>query len=74
MRLGEPALKTWKETGLLDAGIIVGGLALATALVCVTHEAGWPHPRVLWYLDRIGAVSIYGMSIGFKPLTRKQSE
>jgi hypothetical protein len=72
--LGEPALKTGKESGLLDAGIIVGGLALATALVCVRHEAGPHSPHVLWYLDRIGAVSIYGMSIRFKPMTRKQSE
>jgi hypothetical protein len=74
MRLGEPALKTGKAIVLLDTGIIFGGLALATALVCVTHEAGPHSPRVLCYLDLVGAVSSYGMSIGFKSLTRNQPE
>jgi hypothetical protein len=65
MRLSEPTVSAWRTTELLDAGIFLAGLALATAFVCLTPSAGPPYPHLLWHLDRIGAILIYGMSIGF---------
>ncbi len=61
----EPTMSAWRKIELRDAGIFLGGIALAMAIVCLTPEAGPPYPHLLWYLDRIGGVFIYGMSIGF---------
>jgi hypothetical protein len=65
-------MNTWSETKPLDAGIILGGFALALALVCLTTEAGPPYPHELWFLDRVGGVLIYGMSIGFLGILASQ--
>src|SRR4051794_29780520 len=60
-----PAVNASSESGLLDAGIMLGGFAPAIGLVSLTYEVGPPYPDVLWFLDRVGGVFVFGMSMGF---------
>jgi hypothetical protein len=44
--------------------MFLGGLALATAFVCLTPSTGPHYQQLLGYLDRIGAILSYGISLG----------